>query len=132
MSTPEYSPAPARGAVTAALTAFPLAVLCLWGSAVLTGSTYVGPVVAAISSGPSVKTYSVVSALVSAVFPLFALVLARRGAARVAVGDPSWVVPLLRAASFLAIIAIVLRVVLAVLLLLNTNGFYDLPVRTSG
>ena len=46
-----------------------------------------------------------------------------------AAGDPSWVMPLLRAASLLAMIAIVLKVVLAVLVLVNSEGYFSSPIR---
>jgi hypothetical protein len=95
-----------------ALVAFVLGVGSLWGFSLLNGSVFfylsVGP-------GDSVKTANVLSALLGAAFALLPVVLGWRASARVLDSDPRWVPTAARAAVILGLLAVVLRLVVAVL-----------------
>jgi hypothetical protein len=95
-----------------ALVAFVLGIGSLWGFSLLNGGVFfylsVGP-------GDSVKTANVLSALLGAAFALLPVVLGWRASARVLDSDPRWVPTAARAAVILGLLAVILRLVVAVL-----------------
>jgi ABC-type Fe3+ transport system permease subunit len=126
--TSPYVTAPDRRRVdsaTAAFVSFPSAVLCLLSPSTLVGLGYVlaftDPLALSRDSGRSIFFAGHV---VSAVFAAVPLVLALAGLSRLQAQDPWWLRPLLRAAVLLAAAAVTLKLVSAVLILIDPNpGF---------
>jgi uncharacterized membrane protein len=94
-----------------ALVAFVLGVATLWGFGLLNGSTFLFQYVA----GEPQKTRLVLAAALGALFALAPIWLGWRAAARTLESDPRWVGTLARAAVLLGVIALVLRLVIAVI-----------------
>lgn len=118
----DTAPAPATGdAAARALLAFALAVATLLGSAVLSGRTYLLPFLKGLQADENSKWYALGSLLLSVAFGLVPLLIAR-GGLRVGGVMGGWVMPVLRAAFWLALIDVVLRLVETVVFLINING----------
>lgn len=137
MTTPdEYPDEPGAGRfydpAAAAFIAFPLAMLCLFGSTALTGITYTLMLVNPLDSGgDGVRAYLVAGYVLSALFAVLPLALGRVGLSRLVASDAWWLAPLLRAAVAIALLAVVLRMASAVLVLVSDNYGWAglLPVR---
>jgi hypothetical protein len=95
-----------------AAVALVLAIASIWGFGLLNGSYYV---FLSVGPGDSIKTANVLSALLGAALSLLPVVLGWRASARVLESDPRWVATAARAAVLLGLLAVVLRLVLAVL-----------------
>ena len=95
-----------------AAVAIVLAVASIWGFGLLNGTSYL---FLSFGPGDSIKTANVLSALLGAAFALLPVVLGWRASARVLDSDPRWVATAARAAVLLGLLAVVLRLVLAVL-----------------
>ncbi|MDT7573622.1 MAG: hypothetical protein QOE05_3796 [Actinomycetota bacterium] len=93
------------------LVAFVLSVLAMIGLGVMNGTAYV---FTSLSAATEYKTRNVVGALLSAGFALLPIVLGWRVSARVLESDPRWVATLARAAVILGLLALFLRLALAV------------------
>lgn len=94
-----------------AVVAIVLAVLALYGFGLLSGTTYV---FTALPGPESIKTRNVLAALLSAAFALIPVIVGWRASARVLASDPRWIATLARAAVVLGLLALVLRLVLAI------------------
>jgi hypothetical protein len=109
-----------------AAVALVLAIASIWGFGLLNGSYYV---FLSVGPGDSIKTANVLSALLGAALSLLPVVLGWRASARLLDSDPRWVATAARAAVLLGLLAVVLRLVLAVLAAAATdptnrlNGF---------
>jgi hypothetical protein len=123
---PATDPIPRTGygdPATLALIALPLALLCLAGSHALSGLPYALPFAENLETELSDgRAILLVASLLSVVFALVPFVLARRGLARLVSSDSWWIGSVLRAAVVLAAIAVVLRLVLAALVLIDGSG----------
>jgi hypothetical protein len=93
------------------IVAFVLSIVATTGLGVLNGTAYV---FTSLSAESEFKTRNVLAAVLSAGFALIPIVLGWRVSARVLDSDPRWVSALARAAVILGLLALVLRLVLAV------------------
>jgi hypothetical protein len=93
------------------LVAFVLSLLSVTGIGVLNGAAYA---FTSLSSATDYKSRNIVAALLGAAFALLPIVLGWRVSARVLDTDPRWVATFARAAVVLGLLALVLRLVLAV------------------
>jgi hypothetical protein len=96
-----------------AVVAFVLAVVSLLGYGLLAGGLYF--YFSTPSAADDLRTRNVLASVLGAVFALVPVVLGWRASARTLPSDARWVGPLARAAVLLGLIAVVLRLVLAVL-----------------
>ena len=112
---------------TAALIAFPLALLCLFGIAPLSGRTYTLLFVEPSSLSEGQKGLAVLGLLISAAFAVFTLLIARAGLRHVAASHVWWVPSLLRAAVALAALDALLRIIaMALVAVSKTPNAYGL------
>ncbi|MDT7536865.1 MAG: hypothetical protein QOI82_450 [Actinomycetota bacterium] len=93
------------------LVAFVLSLLSMTGIGVLNGAAYV---FTSLSSETDYKSRNIVAALLGAAFALLPVVLGWRVSARVLDSDARWVATFARAAVILGLLALTLRLVLAV------------------
>lgn len=96
-----------------AVVAFVLAIVSLLGYGLLAGGLYF--YFNASSDPDGLRTRNVLAALLGAAFALLPVVIGWRASASVLPSDPRWVGALARAAVILGLLAVVLRLVLAVL-----------------
>ena len=104
-----------------ALVAFVLAVSSVLTLGVMNGATYILPILT--SEGP--QSRGVTAALAGAMLALLPAALGWRASSRTLPSDPAWVFAVARAAMALALLAGLLRLVVAVILAVNgeTAGF---------
>ena len=95
-----------------AVVAFVLAVVSLCGFGVLNGNYYF---FMSVGAGDSIRAANIMSALLGAAFALLPVSLGWRASARVLDADPRWVATLARAAVILGLLAVALRLVIAIL-----------------
>lgn len=95
-----------------AVVAFVLGIVTLLGYGLLSGAPYF--FFATPSADDDFRTRNVLAALLGAAFALIPIVLGWRASARVLTSDPRWAGTLARAAVVLGLLALVLRLVLAV------------------
>jgi hypothetical protein len=108
---------------TAAFVAFPLAVLCLFGTGALSGVTYTLAFAGGFSGSgeDDPRWYVFAGLLMSALIAAVPYLLARAGLGRVDDGTAWWLPALLRASAALAALAVILRLVSAALTLVDSE-----------